>query len=59
RKLASMMEVSRPAITCILDRLVQLGLVARRTDPRDRRSIVLERTRVGREFLRHLISEDQ
>lgn len=51
RGLAARLRLSRPAISRILDRLSNEGLIRRRVDRRDRRSILIERTRVGREFL--------
>lgn len=54
RGLAADLNVSRPAITRALDRLGEFGLVRRKPDPSDRRSIFAERTRTGDTFLRDL-----
>ena len=54
RGLASQLEVSKPAITRSLDRLGALGLVRRAQDPRDRRSVVVQRTRIGLDLLADL-----
>ena len=51
RGLAARLEVSKPAITRSLDRLVELGLAKRAPDPRDRRSVLVTRTRKGQDFL--------
>jgi DNA-binding MarR family transcriptional regulator len=57
RRLAALMEVSRPAISGILDRLEQRRFIKRRIDPRDRRSIILERTRLGWAFLNRIVGD--
>jgi DNA-binding MarR family transcriptional regulator len=54
RGLAAQLHVSKPAITRSLDRLGALGLARRAQDPRDRRSVVVQRTRVGLELLADL-----
>jgi DNA-binding MarR family transcriptional regulator len=54
RELAARLEVSKPAITRSLDRLVELGLSRRAPDPRDRRSVLVQRTRKGSDFLNFL-----
>jgi DNA-binding MarR family transcriptional regulator len=51
RGLASRLDVSKPAITRSLDRLAELGLAKRGPDPRDRRSVLVQRTRKGQDFL--------
>ncbi len=51
RGLAARLEVSKPAVTRSLDRLAELSLARRAVDPRDRRSVVVLRTRKGNEFL--------
>jgi DNA-binding MarR family transcriptional regulator len=40
-----------PAITRVLDRLTELGLARRGPDPRDGRSVLVQRTRLGGDFL--------
>jgi DNA-binding MarR family transcriptional regulator len=54
RGLAARLEVSKPAITRSLDRLAELGLAKRAPDPRDRRSVLVTRTRRGNDFLSDL-----
>lgn len=54
RGLAGQLHVSKPAITRSLDRLGALGLARRAQDPRDRRSVVVQRTRTGLELLADL-----
>jgi DNA-binding MarR family transcriptional regulator len=54
RGLASGLNVSKPAITRALDRLGELDLARRRTDPMDRRSVLVQRTLKGAVFLRDL-----
>lgn len=51
RGLAARLEVSKPAITRSLDRLAELGLAKRAPDLRDRRSVLVTRTRRGNDFL--------
>jgi DNA-binding MarR family transcriptional regulator len=54
RGLAARLEVSKPAITRSLDRLEELGLARRAPDPRDRRSVLVTRTRKGNDLLTDL-----
>ena len=54
RGLAAQLRVSKPAITRSLDRLGALGLARRAQDPRDRRSVIVQRTRIGQELLADL-----
>ncbi len=54
RGLAARLEVSKPAITRSLDRLAELGLAKRAPDPRDRRSVLVTRTRRGNDYLADL-----
>ncbi|MBU6498833.1 MAG: MarR family transcriptional regulator [Rhodospirillales bacterium] len=54
RGLAARLEVSKPAITRSIDRLAELGMAKRGPDPRDRRSVLVQRTRKGLEFLADL-----
>lgn len=56
RGLAARLEVSKPAITRSLDRLEELGLARRAPDPRDRRSVLVTRTRKGNDLLTDLRS---
>jgi DNA-binding MarR family transcriptional regulator len=54
RGLAAILDVSKPAITRALDRLGELDLARRKTDPADRRSVLVQRTVKGAAFLREL-----
>jgi DNA-binding MarR family transcriptional regulator len=54
RGLASYANISKPAITRALDRLQVFDLVRRRTDPADRRSVIVVRTPQGRQFFRKM-----
>lgn len=54
RGLAARLNVSKPAITRALDRLSEFDLVRRKTDPADRRSVLVQRTPSGTAFLREL-----
>jgi DNA-binding MarR family transcriptional regulator len=54
RGLAAELNVSKPAITRALDRLSEFDLVRRKTDPLDRRSVLVQRTATGMAFLREL-----
>ena len=56
RGLAGKLGVSKPAITRALDRLTEFDLVKRKTDPLDRRSVLVQRTPAGMGFLRDLRS---
>ena len=51
RGLAGQLNVSKPAITRALDRLSELGLIRRKQDETDRRSILIQRTVKGSVFL--------
>ena len=52
RGMATLMNVSKPAITRDVNRLVELQLVQRNTDENDRRSVLIQRTVSGPVFLR-------
>lgn len=54
RGLSTTLRVSKPAITRALDKLGSLGLIKRRTDPEDRRSVLTERTPCGENFISDL-----
>jgi DNA-binding MarR family transcriptional regulator len=54
RGLAARLGVSKPTITRAVDRLVEFDLVRRGPDPRDRRSVLVQRTATGMVFLREL-----
>lgn len=47
RGMAARLEVSKPAITRSVDRLVELGFAERGPDPRDRRSVLILGTAAG------------
>jgi DNA-binding MarR family transcriptional regulator len=52
RGLATALNVSKPAVTRALDRLSEYGLVRRKVDETDRRSVLIQRTVKGSVFLR-------
>ncbi len=54
RGLAARLDISKPAITRSLDRLAELALIKRGPDPRDRRSVLVLRTRKGQDLLMDL-----
>ena len=54
RGLAAKLNVSKPAITRALDRLSEFDLMRRKTDPQDRRSVLVQRTMAGNGFMRDL-----
>ena len=54
RGLAAKLNVSKPAITRALDRLAEFDLVRRKTDPLDRRSVLVQRTATGMAFFRDI-----
>jgi DNA-binding MarR family transcriptional regulator len=54
RGLAAKLGVSKPAITRALDRLSEFDLIRRKTDPLDRRSVLVQRTPPGMSFMREL-----
>ena len=51
RGLAEHLNIAKPAVTRALDRLSDLGLVRRKRDDHDRRSILAQRTVKGSVFL--------
>ena len=52
RGIATLMNVSKPAITRAVNRLVELQLVRRNTDENDQRSVLIQPTISGSVFLR-------
>ena len=54
RGLAAKLNISKPAITRALDRLAEFDLVRRKTDPLDRRSVLVQRTAAGMAYLREI-----
>lgn len=52
RGLAQGLGISKPAVTRALDRLAGHDLIRRKTDDRDRRSVLVQRTVPGAVFLR-------
>lgn len=52
--LADLMNVSRPGVTRVMDRLVQFDLIAREEDREDRRRVLARRTLRGLQFFREL-----
>lgn len=53
--IANMLQISRPGVTRILDRLVEADLVSRAEDSADRRRVLVYRTRSGAHFVQDLI----
>ena len=51
RGLAGQLNIAKPAVTRALDRLSDLGLVRRKRDDHDRRSVLAQRTVKGSVFL--------
>ncbi len=56
RGLAEALDISKPAISRALDRLAEFELVRRKTDPQDRRSVLVQRTPAGSAFFREIKS---
>jgi DNA-binding MarR family transcriptional regulator len=54
RGLAAQLNLCTPPITRALDRLAEFDLIRRKTDPLDRRSVLVQRTATGMAFLREL-----
>jgi DNA-binding MarR family transcriptional regulator len=54
RGLAVQLNIARATISRALDRLSEFDLVRRKTDPLDRRSVLVQRTAMGTEFLSDL-----
>ena len=54
RGLASALNVSKPAITRALDRLGEFDFARRKTDPKDRRSVLVQCTVKGGALLREI-----
>lgn len=52
RGLAASLNVSKPAVTRALDRLSEFGLIKRKIDDADRRSVLVQRTVKGSVYLR-------
>jgi len=52
--LAKMLNISRPGVTRILDRLVEAGLVSRAEDAADRRRVLVYRTSDGHRYMEQL-----
>ena len=54
RALAVDLNISKPAVTRAVDRLSVLGLIERKPDETDRRSVLLERTMAGAKYVTEL-----
>ncbi len=52
RGLAALLAISKPAVTRALNRLGKLGILRRKIDESDRRSVLVQRTVKGSVFLR-------
>lgn len=55
RGLAAVMKVNKPAVTRAVDKLVDLGLMNRKRDPADARSVFLSLTKKGDRLVRELV----
>ncbi|WAL69938.1 MarR family transcriptional regulator [Amycolatopsis cynarae] len=53
--LAELEGVRQPSMTDLVRRLTRLGLVSRRTDPEDRRAVLIEATEAGRRYIDELV----
>jgi len=51
RDLAAELNVSRPVISRVADRLEELKFIRRIDDPDDRRSVLIELTQAGKRFI--------
>lgn len=51
---ARMLDVTPPAVTSIIDKLVDKGFVERKSEPQDRRRVVLSLTPAGRRAVRRV-----
>jgi len=51
RGLSHHLAISKPSTSRALDRLTEMGLVMRRTDPLDRRSVLVQRTANGQAYI--------
>lgn len=51
RGLSETLGIAKPAVTRALDRLCDLGLLRRKPDPNDRRSVLIQRTVKGSVYL--------
>jgi len=56
RGLAARLAVSRPVVTRLMDRMEELDLARRIPDPRDRRSVLIDRTVPGNDLLTDIVS---
>ncbi len=52
RGLATLLNISKPAVTRAIDRLTEIEFVRRKVDEQDRRSVLVQRTVRGSVFLR-------
>ncbi len=54
RGLSAELRISKPSISRSLDRLTEFGLIRRKRDRSDRRSVLVQRTPKGKTFFRDL-----
>jgi DNA-binding MarR family transcriptional regulator len=57
KKLAEQMDISKSAITQIMEPLIEKGLVSRTSDPKDRRVAILDLTKKGHQTIKKLNHE--
>jgi|SRR5579871_1625948 len=55
RRLAARFGTAKPAVSRMLDHLVDEGLIERRPDPHDRRSVLFGCTSEGKQFLERML----
>lgn len=55
RRLAASLRLAKPAVSRMLDHLVDEGLLERQPDPRDRRSVLFGPTSAGNSFLKRMM----
>lgn len=59
RTIAARLQSAKPAVSRMLDHLIEDGLIERLPDPRDRRSVLFRYTKAGEQFLLGLIVDDE
>jgi DNA-binding MarR family transcriptional regulator len=57
RTIAVRLGSAKPAVSRMLEHLIEYGLIERLADPRDRRSVLFQYTPAGQKFLRGIVAE--
>jgi DNA-binding MarR family transcriptional regulator len=57
RMIATRIGSAKPAVSRMLEHLIDLGLIERLADPRDRRSALFQHTPAAQKFLRGIVAE--